>query len=246
MQCDLCKSEWKNTNGNILTNCPFCKVLIQPLYNQTKEDIMLLIAEKFSNELDELYESPIDFDAVIDEYFPDDRTGDLLKILISNNASTQILKLKNLSCEEQQIEYENLIKYLQYKTFILAETLTPALDLLCFGLGVIPSSPLKDFVIENGVLKEYLASEKNIVIPNIITSIGPGAFADCINLTKVIIPNSVSIIKRYAFSDCINLEHITIPNSISVIEADVFKGCNNLNKSTKEQIRAINNNVFYS
>lgn len=44
-------------------------------------------------------------------------------------------------------------------------------------------SNANDFVIENGVLKEYVGSDNDIVIPDSVTSIFSGAFSGCRNLT---------------------------------------------------------------
>ena len=50
-----------------------------------------------------------------------------------------------------------------------------------------------------------------IVIPDIVTSIGDNAFKDCSGLTSVEIPNSVTSIGKSAFSGCTSLTSITLP-----------------------------------
>lgn len=47
------------------------------------------------------------------------------------------------------------------------------------------------FHIENGCLKEYIGADKEVVIPNGVTSIGNYAFSDCKSLRSVVIPDSV-------------------------------------------------------
>lgn len=48
-----------------------------------------------------------------------------------------------------------------------------------------------DFVIGNGVLKEYTGSGGDVVIPEGVTEVGRWAFNDCIGLTGVTIPAGV-------------------------------------------------------
>ena len=42
-------------------------------------------------------------------------------------------------------------------------------------------SNASDFVIENGVLKKYVGSGGDVVIPEEVTAIGNGAFSGCKN-----------------------------------------------------------------
>ena len=51
---------------------------------------------------------------------------------------------------------------------------------------------------------------KDLIIPNIVTSIGNSAFSGCLSLTSVTIPNSVTSIGQRAFSDCNNLISVNI------------------------------------
>ena len=53
-----------------------------------------------------------------------------------------------------------------------------------------------------------IAGCMNTVIPNSVTSIGLGAFADCSGLTSIEIPNSVTSIGNYAFYSCKNLTDV--------------------------------------
>ena len=56
----------------------------------------------------------------------------------------------------------------------------------------------KDFVIENGVLKKYVGSGGDVVIPEGVTAIGELAFRDCKDVVTVHMPNSVTTINRSA------------------------------------------------
>ena len=92
----------------------------------------------------------------------------------------------------------------------------------------------------------------SIVIPNSVTLIDEGIFANCVNLVSVkvsstvtsipalaflgcssleslIIPNSVTSIKRHAFAGCQKLQSITIPKSVNTIYDYILKDCSSLN-----------------
>ena len=76
----------------------------------------------------------------------------------------------------------------------------------------------------------YLNGEevKDLVIPNIVTSIGDNAFLGCSGLTSVSIPNSVTSIGSSAFEGCSGLTSVTIPNSVKSIGNDAFYRCSGL------------------
>ena len=54
---------------------------------------------------------------------------------------------------------------------------------------------MSDFQIENGVLVKYSGNDKNVTIPDSVTSIGERAFSHCSRLTRIVIPDSVSSIE---------------------------------------------------
>ena len=62
-------------------------------------------------------------------------------------------------------------------------------------------SSVGDFVIENGILKEYVGSDPYAVIPAGVTGIGDHAFRYCARLTYVTVPGSVESIGCEAFAD---------------------------------------------
>ena len=66
-------------------------------------------------------------------------------------------------------------------------------------------------------------------IPENISKIIGGAFANCTYLTSVTIPNSVTCIGSSAFNNCISLSSINIPNSVKIIEDDAFSNCYSIN-----------------
>ena len=107
----------------------------------------------------------------------------------------------------------------------------------------------KDFVIENGVLKQYTGpggrwlfrrGHKNgddaflgctnltqITIPDSVTEIGEFAFQDCTGLTDVTLPNEIQVL-NHTFEGCTGLKHIKLPNHLKWVWNGVFKGCSAL------------------
>ena len=85
-----------------------------------------------------------------------------------------------------------------------------------------------DFVVENGVLAEYVGPGGDVVIPDGVTSIGEYAFAYCESLTSITLPDSVKEIGEYAFSSCTSLTSLTIPDRVKEIDDCAFAQCSML------------------
>lgn len=92
-----------------------------------------------------------------------------------------------------------------------------------------------------------------VVIPDGITEIPPGAFLGYYQLSSVHIPDSVTAIERGAFMDCKMLEEIHIPDSVKMIGSDwgqyldcgAFSGCSSLKEITiPEGVEVINRGTF--
>ena len=106
----------------------------------------------------------------------------------------------------------------------------------CTGLTIItvdPDNTVYDSRDNCNAIIETDSNEliygcKNTVIPDTVTSIGFGAFEDCVGLTSITIPNSVETIDNYAFSGCTGLTSIEIPDSVDSIGEYAFNGCMSL------------------
>ena len=91
-------------------------------------------------------------------------------------------------------------------------------------------SSASDFVIENGVLKEYLGPGGDVVVPEGVTSIADSAFKGREKLTRVVIPEGVTKIGPSAFYSCRSLQEAVVPASLARIGGKAFRLCPNLTR----------------
>lgn len=68
----------------------------------------------------------------------------------------------------------------------------------------------------------------SVTIPDSVTAIHDGAFANCFQLTNISIPNSVTSIGLSAFEHCTSLKSITLPSSLRNISMFLFHNCSQL------------------
>ena len=87
---------------------------------------------------------------------------------------------------------------------------------------------MNEFKIEGTTLAGYAGNGGTVVIPNIVTTIGVGAFRRCPGLTEIVIPDSVTTIGDRAFEYCYGLTEIVIPNSVTTIGDYAFRSCTRL------------------
>ena len=112
---------------------------------------------------------------------------------------------------------------------------------ICKAIEFIPAntgnfSNLSDsFQIENGVLQKFIGSEKNVLIPDTVTSIGEYAFSSCQDVTNVILSKNTVVIGASSFKNCISLTNIIIPNGVTKIESRAFESCEYLTSITIPQ-----------
>ena len=91
-----------------------------------------------------------------------------------------------------------------------------------------------------------IASCKNTIIPNSVTSIGTRAFWGCESLTSVTIGNSVMGIGDEAFCGCSSLTSVTIGNSVTSIGERAFYLCYALTSVTiPNSVTSIGYEAFY-
>ena len=81
-----------------------------------------------------------------------------------------------------------------------------------------------DFLIEDGVLVEYLGSDDDVIIPKGVKCIGENAFEGS-DLRSVVIPEGVVKIKSCAFYMCDSLRLVKFPGSIQKVDPSAFGDC---------------------
>lgn len=87
------------------------------------------IIEIVKTHTQQIYQEPLKFSSIIDEYF-DDELGDLLKIIIEKNACLLIYDLTNEDQNTMSLSYQILLEN------ICKSVITPAVNLLCNGLDI--------------------------------------------------------------------------------------------------------------
>lgn len=106
-------------------------------------------------------------------------------------------------------------------------------------------SSASDFVIEDGILKEYRGPGGDVVVPEGVTSVGPWTFSKRGDLTSITLPESLTSIGNEAFSYCRNLTSITIPENVTSIGYNTFAHCENLaNITIPESVTSIGDWAF--
>lgn len=256
MKCNKCNGKFAPPENFVISNCPFCQAPLQDKSNKSNtknippNSYEWKILEIIKVKGEDIYTKK-EFIGLILDYFPNDDFGRLIKTVIEKKGALYVSKLKQYSGNELQIKYTQLIAKLSKETFIASDVLTPAVDLLCFGLGLkiqstIVRKPaqqqvkkpapnrlnLNDFNIVNGVLIEYFGKGGKVTIPNSVTTIREFAFSGCEKLTSITIPNSVTTIEGSAFFKCKNLSSINSGNSVAFIGDWAFAICENLTAVT--------------
>lgn len=89
-------------------------------------------------------------------------------------------------------------------------------------------SDLKNFIIENDTLIRCRRAGGAVAVPEGVTAIGEGAFADLVDLTAVRMPSGLRAVGEYAFSGCTGLGEVNLPEGVEEIGTGAFTGCGGL------------------
>ena len=111
---------------------------------------------------------------------------------------------------------------------------------------VIPSK-INGFTVETiGHAAFERSAVTSVTIPDSVTAIHDGAFANCSQLTNISIPNSVTYIGFSAFEHCTSLKSITLPSSLRSISEALFFGCSQLTTiHIPDSVSSIQSYAFY-
>ena len=104
-----------------------------------------------------------------------------------------------------------------------------------------------ELVSSNGNLLLMDENTGTLRLPESVTSIGEGAFADLEGLKTIIIPGTVKEIKKEAFRGNKDLETVIMEEGVEIIGYNAFQGCPNLtNVNMPQSLKEIRNQAFDS
>lgn len=104
-----------------------------------------------------------------------------------------------------------------------------------------------DFVIENGVLKEYVGQDLTVTVPEGVKIIGKSAFASyrCRNITSVTLPEGITEIGDKAFQQLEKLTCVILPGTLKKIGKSAFSMCKSLTSlQIPESVTQIGSGAF--
>lgn len=116
-----------------------------------------------------------------------------------------------------------------------------------WGAGAINGYTENEFVYSDSSKNKlcgYIGKSDSVIIPNTVTEIASGTFANCHDIRRVEIPNSVTMINPYTFY-CCGLEEIKFPDSLGKIGTYAFYKCDRLTYiKVPNGINSIGGNAF--
>ena len=92
---------------------------------------------------------------------------------------------------------------------------------------------------------EQKQERKAYTVPKGVTSIGPKAFAGCVEMRKITLPDTLVTIEKEAFNGCIGLKTIIIPEGVKKIGSFAFQGCKFKKVVIPEGVETISSSAFY-
>ena len=113
-------------------------------------------------------------------------------------------------------------------------------------IGGLPVTEIGDEAFYNPE-HETANALKKVVLPDTITTIGKGAFADNEELTEINIPKNVKSIGEAAFEVCKKLEKVELPEGLETIGAKAFIWCQSMTTVTiPASVNSIGEKAFFN
>ena len=109
----------------------------------------------------------------------------------------------------------------------------------CETLEEVTLPQLNEIMVE---LFSGCKSLKNVPFANALTSIGDGAFKECVALTALD-GTAVKYIGKNAFEGCTGLTTLALPE-IETIDAEAFKGCTGVTELSFAKLKTVGNSAF--
>lgn len=95
-------------------------------------------------------------------------------------------------------------------------------------LGGSAVTAIGDYAFGNENPENACSNLQYIFIPESVTTIGTGAFYNCVSLQNIMIPGGVDWIPYNAFMNCSSLNTVIIESGVTGIGPNAFFGCTNL------------------
>ncbi|MFZ4582639.1 MAG: leucine-rich repeat domain-containing protein, partial [Paludibacter sp.] len=105
------------------------------------------------------------------------------------------------------------------------------------------------FNADKSTIFQYPTGKKGgYILPQTVTTIGKGSFANCTEITSIVIPDGTSIIEDYAFSGCTKLAGtVKIASGVFSIGMNVFENCNNITSiELPASLAGLGDRTFYN
>ena len=114
------------------------------------------------------------------------------------------------------------------------------------GIEVNPYIIVDGELTSSGANLALMDENGTLTIPEGVTKIGEGAFADLSDLKTIIIPGTVKEIRQNAFRNNADLETVILQEGVEVIGDRAFQECSNLkNIQLPESLTEIGESAFY-
>ena len=181
------------------------------------------------------------------------RLSNNVKRIICDAPKIKIINVISGSTNIESFEYDGIIEYIGDNGFRACKNLK-SIELKN-GLQYIGNSAFDSSGLTQLTLPDSLTSLGNgafanctgltkLTLPDSLTSIGDGAFNRCSGLTQLTLPNSITSIGDSAFSGCTGLTELTLPDSLTSIRGGAFAGCINAIIHVPETIETIDSGAF--